>query len=108
MDRVARSERVPGPGQYSIPVALGPQISSAHKSGQVIRFGQPPPGVIGRPLQLEGAASPGPKYTHDKAHGKQNLAGRRTMPVMAFPRAQRFTVNDLAGAHTPGPGDYVV
>merc|ERR1740139_1754428 len=104
-----RSERVPGPGHYRMPVALGPQVASVHKSGMIVGFGVPSAsGGVGRPMSLEGRHSPGPKYSHDSSHGKQNLSGRRTQPVMRFPKGQRFSTSDLAGANTPGPGHYVV
>ena len=104
-----RSERVPGPGHYRIQAALGPQVTSVNKSAMVISFGVPSDqGAIGRPIALEGSHSPGPKYSHDSSHGKQNLSGRRTQPVMKFPRGQRFTTKGLAGDDTPGPGHYVV
>ena len=167
----SRSQRVPGPGHYPIPNALGPQLSSVNKSGQVVSFGVPSAlGGVGRPiattegqhtrhgqdkspcsprpstaleahLLAQGCPlgprgepspqakmaepplptavdvlalgpfrhSPGPaKYSHDSSHGKQNLSGRRTQPVMKFPRGKRFTTKDLAGDDTPGPGHYVV
>ena len=106
----ARLNRTPGPGQYAIPPTLGPQVSSDHRSQAVVGFGQPSmKGEVGRPLGLGTAAqTPGPKYAYAVSNGKQQLTGFRSMPVMAFPRAQRFTVADLAGAFTPGPGDYLV
>merc|ERR1712166_388208 len=94
---------------YRIQAALGPQVASVHKSGMVVGFGVPSAqGTTGRPMALEGHHSPGPKYSHDSSHGKQNLSGRRTQPVMNFPRGQRFTTKGLAGEDTPGPGHYVV
>ena len=46
-----RSQRVPGPGHYPIPNALGPQLMSVNKSGQVVSFGVPSAlGGVGRPI----------------------------------------------------------
>ena len=109
-DRVSRLDRMPGPGTYQLPDAIGPQFSSASRSGAVISFGQPKiTGESGRPVALaEGKHSPGPKYTLPKTLGKQAASGKRSSPYMAFTRAERFPGPRMSEIGTPGPGDYVV
>ena len=107
---MSRLDRMPGPGTYQLPDAIGPQFSSASRSGAVISFGQPKiTGESGRPVALaEGKHSPGPKYTLPKTLGKQAASGKRSSPYMAFTRAERFPGPRMSEIGTPGPGDYVV
>ena len=60
-DRVHKPDRVPGPGQYKIPNALGPQFHSQHKSGAVVGFGVP--SVRRRPARPPPLPHP-PRCTH--------------------------------------------
>ena len=63
---------------------------------------------IGRPMQLEGSHSPGPRYSvGTNSCGRQLLSSARSQPSGAFARANRF-VDLKDAANTPGPGEYVV
>ena len=107
--RRAAATSTPGPGNYLIGSSLGLQVASTNRSGPIAGFGQPPlASHIGRPMQLEGSHSPGPRYSvGTNSCGRQLLSSARSQPSGAFARANRF-VDPKDAANTPGPGEYVV
>ncbi len=101
----------PGPGVYAQRGALGHQPSSTHVSGRTAGFGNPRVNTkAGRSaMPLEGRYSPGPIYMAQSGTRKQTLSTKRSMPVMGFPRSERFGSSaPKPGSGTPGPGEYII
>ena len=85
-----------------------PQGDSTYRTGPQRVFGS----SVDRSVKTS-KASPGPIYTGDaNACARQKISDKRSAPVIAFPRAQRFQQQgdrrDDYARSTPGPGDYLI
>ena len=90
------------------PSAACPQGDSTYRTGPQRVFGS----SVDRSVKTS-KASPGPIYTGDaNACARQKISDKRSAPVIAFPRAQRFQQQgdrrDDYARSTPGPGDYLI
>jgi len=99
----------PGPGMYNSRSSLGFQGDSQMRSGPQRVFGN----SVDRGVYVDVKASPGPIYAGERAAcSNQTMSARRSAPIIAFPRAQRFQefgdLNPDYARSTPGPGDYLI
>ncbi|KAK9795905.1 hypothetical protein WJX73_006623 [Symbiochloris irregularis] len=98
---------VPGPGQYSLPRALGPQVASNKRSLPVVGFGKP---KIDRPQTAPAQFSksmPALSTSNLNSQGRKDadyrLSTRNVPPAWGFGTGRRLPtyVTD-----SPGPGEY--
>jgi len=102
------SAQEPGPGEYELSAAVGPQFSSLARSSPQYSWGSTVRNTGGAKVSRGESGSP---YELRASVGPQADSKKQNKPAYAFGTSQRFGVdrNDLRrSAAAPGPGSYAM